>query len=139
MIFAYFIAIAWGFSYYLSSKITRLGLSYAGFSMILFPINFLIIAFGYFNKDLHNDIKIISNGNYILMLSFILFNVLGNFLVFMSMKEVNPFVISILELGYPIIIFLIMFFNNEIKFSFNNIIGIILTMFGIFLILYDME
>jgi drug/metabolite transporter (DMT)-like permease len=139
MIYAYFIAIAWGCSYYLSSKITRLGLSYAGFSMILFPINFLIITFGYYNKDLHNDIKIINNGNYILMLSFILFNVLGNFLVFMSMKEVNPFVISILELGYPIIIFLIMFFNNEIKFSLNNIIGIILTMFGIFLILHDME
>ena len=88
MIFAYFIAIAWGCSYYLSSKITRLGLSYAGFCMILFPVNFLIITFGYFSKDLYNDMKIINIGNYILMLSF---NVLGNFLVFMSMKEVNPF------------------------------------------------
>lgn len=137
MIFAYFICIAWGIMYYLSSRLTKIGLSYAGFTVVLLPITLAVLIYGYINNSYQNDLKLMNRDNFILIVLFIISSFFGNFLVFLSMKTVDPFTVSILELGYPIVVLLIMIFMNEIKFNWNHMFGIILTFFGIYLILKE--
>lgn len=137
MIYAYFICIAWGIMYYLSSRLTKMGLSYSGFTIILLPISICTIIYGFYNNQYQNDLKLINRENIIIFLLFIISSFIGNLLVFLSMKTVDPFIISILELGYPIIILLIMISLNEIKFNWSHFFGILLTFSGIYLILKE--
>jgi len=137
MIFAYFICIAWGIMYYLSSRLTKIGLSYSGFGVILLPITLGVLIYGYMSGSFQNDLKLINRDNLILMILFMISSFFGNFLVFLAMKTVDPFTVSILELGYPIVIFLIMFLMNEVQPNWNHLIGIFLTFCGIYLILKE--
>jgi drug/metabolite transporter (DMT)-like permease len=137
MIYAYFISIAWGISYYLASRLTKIGISYSTFTLFLFPLSFGIIIYGIYNNDFKDNLKLIDSSNITLILFYVIFNLLGNVLVFMAMKTVDPFTVSILELAYPIVIFLIMFILNEIELNLNHVIGIFFTFFGIFLILKE--
>ena len=135
MIFAYFICIAWGIMYYLSSRLTKIGLSYSGFAVILLPITLGVLIYGYVNGDYERDLKLINRDNLFLIIIFMISSFFGNFLVFLSMKDVDPFTVSILELGYPIIIFVIMFLMKEVQPNWNHLLGIILNFCGIYLIL----
>lgn len=135
MIFAYFICIAWGIMYYLSSRLTKIGLSYSGFGVILFPITLGVLIYGYMSGDYERDLKLINRDNLILMILFMISSFFGNFLVFLAMKTVDPFTVSILELGYPIVIFIIMFLMKEVEPNWNHLFGVILTFSGIYLIL----
>jgi drug/metabolite transporter (DMT)-like permease len=135
MIFAYFICIAWGIMYYLSSRLTKIGLSYSGFGIILLPITLGVLIYGYMSGDYERDLKLINRDNFILMILFMISSFFGNFLVFVSMKTVDPFTISILEFGYPVVIFLIMLLMKEVQPNWNHLIGMILTFCGIYLIL----
>lgn len=137
MIYSYFICIAWGIMYYLSSRLTRNGLSYPGFSLILLPITMIVVIYGYLNGDYRNDLKLLNRDNYLLMILFVISSFFGNFLVFLSMKEVDPFTISMLEFGYPIVIFIIMFFMGEVVPNMKHLIGVVFTFVGIYLILSE--
>ena len=75
--------------------------------------------------------------NLLLVVLFVISSFLGNFLVFLSMKEVDPFTISMLEFGYPIVIFTIMFFMGEIVPNWKHFLGIIFTFIGIYLVLSE--
>lgn len=137
MIFAYFICIAWGIMYYLSSRLTKIGLSYSGFTIILLPTTLGILIYGYLNESYRDDLKLINRNNLILMILFMISSFFGNFLVFISMKTVDPFTISILEFGYPIVIFMIMFLMKEVQPNWNHLLGMFLTFCGIYLILKE--
>ena len=137
MIYSYFICIAWGIMYYLSSRLTKNGLSYAGFSIVLLPITLMVVVYGYIHNDYRNDLRLINRDNLLLVVLFVISSFLGNFLVFLSMKEVDPFTISMLEFGYPIVIFTIMFFMGEIVPNWKHFIGIVFTFIGIYLILSE--
>jgi drug/metabolite transporter (DMT)-like permease len=137
MIFAYFICIAWGIMYYLSSRLTKIGLSYSGFTVVLLPITFAVLIYGYVNNTYQNDFKLMNRDNLILIVLFMISSFFGNFLVFVSMKTVDPFTISILEFGYPVVIFIIMFLMKEIQLNWNHLLGTILTFCGIYLILKE--
>jgi drug/metabolite transporter (DMT)-like permease len=137
MIFAYFICIAWGIMYYLMSRLTKLGLSYGGFTIILLPITISMIIYGFYHNDYENDLKLLNKNNIILIISFIFSSFAGNVLVFLSMKTVDPFTVSILEIGYPIVILIIMILMNEVKFNMIHLLGIFFTFLGIFLILKE--
>lgn len=137
MIFAYFICIAWGIMYYLSSRLTKIGLSYSGFGVILLPITLGVLIYGYMSESFQNDLKLINRNNLILMILFMISSFFGNFLVFLAMKTVDPFTVSILEFGYPVVIFMIMFLMNEVQPNWNHLFGTILTFCGIYLILKE--
>jgi drug/metabolite transporter (DMT)-like permease len=135
MLQAYFICISWGIMYYLMSHLTKIGLSYSGFLIISLPITLGIIIYGTYNGDYINDLKLINFNNILLIIGYLIFNLLGNFLVFMAMKTVDPFTVSILELLYPVVILLLMILTGESQFKIIHFIGFILAFSGIILIL----
>ena len=132
---AYIIWILWAIFYYSTSKLAKSGLNYSTLTLLYIPVNIIIIFIGLYNKSIQNDLL---NFNTTIIKWYIIYMISGLFagwIVYNSVKTIDPFLIAILELLYPLGILIIQLINNETKINYQVLLGSILALFGIALVL----
>ncbi len=135
----YIIWILWAIFYYSTAKLAKLGLNYSTLVLLYLPVNFIIIAYGLLNKNIQNDLTNFNTDIFKWYIIYIVSGFLGGWVVYDSAKTIDPFLIAILELLYPLGIFMIQLINNETKINYQVILGAILAIFGIILVLNNNE
>lgn len=132
MIYALMASFFWGLMYYANSKIIKTGMTYSQILVFSLPLWFFMMFFLRKDESLI-DLKLIEN-NKLLIIIFLISSILGNFLIFQSLKENDVVVISVLEMTYPIFILLIKFFFERERIEWTQMLGILVTIFGVFLV-----
>jgi drug/metabolite transporter (DMT)-like permease len=133
MIYAFLASFFWGIMYYSNSKIVKSGMTYSQILFFSLPLWFFLMFFLKGDEKLVDFDMAIKNKNYLLF--FLCASILGNFLIFQSLKNADVVIISVLEMTYPIFILLIRFFLEKERIEITQFLGIIITIFGVFLTL----
>ena len=79
------------------------------------------------------NLEMVEKNKYFLFI-FVISSILGNFLVFQSLKNADVVIISVLEMTYPIFILLFKFILEKERIEWSQIVGILVTIFGVFLV-----
>jgi len=133
MIYAFLASFFWGIMYYSNSKIVKSGMTYSQILFFSLPLWFFLMFFLKGDEKLIDFDMAIKNKNYLLF--FLCASILGNFLIFQSLKNADVVIISVLEMTYPIFILLIRFFLEKERIEITQFLGIVITNFGVFLTL----
>jgi len=133
MIYAFLASFFWGIMYYSNSKIVKSGMTYSQILVFSLPLWFFLMFFLKGNEKLIDVDMAIKNKNYLLF--FLCASIIGNFLIFQSLKNADVVIISVLEMTYPIFILLIRFFLEKERIEITQFLGIVITIFGVFLTL----
>lgn len=132
MIYALVASFFWGVMYYSNSKIVKTGMTYSQILFFSLPLWFFLMFLLKKDENLVNIEMIGENKLFIFL--FLVSSVLGNFLIFQSLKKADVVIISVLEMTYPIFILLIKFFFEREKIEWTQAFGIMVTVFGVFLV-----
>jgi drug/metabolite transporter (DMT)-like permease len=133
MIYAFLASFFWGIMYYSNSKIVKSGMTYSQILVFSLPLWFFLMFLLKGNEKLVDFDMAIKNKNYLLF--FLCSSIIGNFLIFQSLKNADVVIISVLEMTYPIFILLIRFFLEKERIEITQFLGIVITIFGVFLTL----
>jgi len=133
MIYAILAGFFWGIMYYSNSKIVKSGMTYSQILVFSLPLWIFLMFLLKGNEKLIDIDMAIKNKNYLLF--FLCSSILGNFLIFQSLKNADVVIISVLEMTYPIFILLIRFFLEKERIEITQFLGIVITIFGVFLTL----
>lgn len=133
MIYAFLASFFWGIMYYSNSKIVKSGMTYSQILVFSLPLWFFLMFLLKGDEKLIDFDAAIKNKNYLLF--FLCSSIIGNFLIFQSLKNADVVIISVLEMTYPIFILLIRFFLEKERIEITQFLGIVITIFGVFLTL----
>jgi drug/metabolite transporter (DMT)-like permease len=133
MIYAFLASFFWGIMYYSNSKIVKSGMTYSQILVFSLPLWFFLMFLLKGDEKLIDFDAAIKNKNYLLF--FLCSSIIGNFLIFQSLKNADVVIISVLEMTYPIFILLIRFFLEKERIEITQFLGIMITIFGVFLTL----
>ena len=122
----------WGIMYYSNSKIVKTGMTYSQILFFSLPLWFFLM-FLLRKEESLLDFNMIEKNKFFIVL-FLISSVLGNFLIFQSLKNADVVIISVLEMTYPIFILLIKFLFERERIEWPQMIGILVTIFGVFLV-----
>ena len=132
MIYALMASFFWGIMYYSNSKIVKTGMTYSQNLFFSLPLWFFLM-FLLRKEESLLDFNMIEKNKFFIVL-FLISSVLGNFLIFQSLKNADVVIISVLEMTYPIFILLIKFLFERERIEWPQMIGILVTIFGVFLV-----
>lgn len=132
MIYALMASFFWGIMYYSNSKIVKTGMTYSQILFFSLPLWFFLM-FLLRKEESLLDFNMIEKNKFFIVL-FLISSVLGNFLIFQSLKNADVVIISVLEMTYPIFILLIKFLFERERIEWPQMIGILVTIFGVFLV-----
>jgi drug/metabolite transporter (DMT)-like permease len=133
MIYAILAGFFWGIMYYSNSKIVKSGMTYSQILVFSLPLWIFLMFLLKGNEKLIDIDIAIKNKNYLLF--FLCSSIIGNFLIFQSLKNADVVIIAVLEMTYPIFILLIRFFLEKERIEITQFLGIVITIFGVFLTL----
>ena len=132
MIYAVTASFFWGIMYYANSKIIKSGMTYSQILFFTLPL-WVFLMFILKGDDELLNLEMAEKNKYFLFI-FVISSILGNFLVFQSLKNADVVIISVLEMTYPIFILLIKFILEKERIEWSQMIGILVTIFGVFLV-----
>ena len=132
MIYAVTASFFWGIMYYTNSKIVKTGMTYSQILFFSLPLWFFLMFLLRKEESLF-DFNMIEKNKFFIIL-FLVSSVLGNFLIFQSLKNADVVIISVLEMTYPIFILLFKFFLEKERIELSQIVGILVTIFGVFMV-----
>lgn len=132
MIYALMASFFWGIMYYANSKIVKTGMTYSQMLFFSLPLWFFLMFFLRKDESLFDQNMVESNKLFLTL--FLISSILGNFLIFQSLKKADVVIISVIEMTYPIFILLIKFFFERERIEWTQILGILVTIFGVFLV-----
>ena len=132
MIYAVTASFFWGIMYYANSKIIKSGMTYSQILFFTLPL-WVFLMFILKGDDELLNLEMDEKNKYFLFI-FVISSILGNFLVFQSLKNADVVIISVLEMTYPIFILLIKFILEKERIEWSQIVGILVTIFGVFLV-----
>ena len=132
MIYAVTASFFWGIMYYANSKIIKSGMTYSQILFFTLPL-WVFLMFILKGDDELLNLEMAEKNKYFLFI-FVISSILGNFLVFQSLKNADVVIISVLEMTYPIFILLIKFILEKERIEWSQIVGILVTIFGVFLV-----
>ena len=133
MIYAFLASFFWGIMYYSISKIVKSGMTYSQILVFSLPLWFFLMFLLKGDEKLFDFDMAIKNKNYLLF--FLCSSIVGNFLIFQSLKSADVVIISVLEMTYPIFILLIRFLLEKERIEITQLLGIVITILGVFLTL----
>lgn len=133
MIYAFLASFFWGIMYYSNSKIVKSGMTYSQILVFSLPLWFFLMFLLKGDEKLFDFDMAIKNKNYLLF--FLCSSIVGNFLIFQSLKSADVVIISVLEMTYPIFILLIRFLLEKERIEITQLLGIVITILGVFLTL----
>jgi hypothetical protein len=133
MIYAFLASFFWGIMYYSNSKIVKSGMTYSQILVFSLPLWFFLMFLLKGNEKLVDFDMAIKNKNYLLL--FLCSSIIGNFLIFQSLKSADVVIISVLEMTYPIFILFIRFILEKERIEITQLLGIVITILGVFLTL----
>jgi drug/metabolite transporter (DMT)-like permease len=123
----------WGIMYYSNSKIVKTGMTYSQILFFSLPLWFFLMFLLRKEESLF-DFNMIEKNKFFIIL-FLISSVLGNFLIFQSLKNADVVIISVLEMTYPIFILFIRFLLEKERIEITQFLGIVITILGVFLTL----
>ena len=132
MIYALMASFFWGIMYYSNSKIVKTGMTYSQILFFSLPLWFFLMFLLRKEESLF-DFNMIEKNKFFIVL-FLISSVLGNFLIFQSLKNADVVIISVLEMTYPIFILLIKFLFEKERIEWSQLVGILVTIFGVFMV-----
>lgn len=132
MIYAVTASFFWGIMYYANSKIIKSGMTYSQILFFTLPL-WVFLMFILKGDDELLNLEMAEKNKYFLFI-FVISSILGNFLVFQSLKNADVVIISVLEMTYPIFILLIKFLFERERIEWSQVVGILVTIFGVFLV-----
>lgn len=132
MIYALMASFFWGIMYYSNSKIVKTGMTYSQILFFSLPLWFFLMFLLRKEESLF-DFNMIEKNKFFIIL-FLISSVLGNFLIFQSLKNADVVIISVLEMTYPIFILLIKFLFEQERVEWSQVVGILVTIFGVFMV-----
>lgn len=132
MIYALMASFFWGIMYYANSKIVKTGMTYSQMLFFSLPLWFFLMFFLRKDESLFDQNMVESNKLFLIL--FLISSILGNFLIFQSLKTADVVIISVIEMTYPIFILLIKFFFERERIEWTQMLGILVTIFGVFLV-----
>lgn len=132
MIYALMASFFWGIMYYANSKIVKTGMTYSQMLFFSLPLWFFLMFFLRKDESLFDQNMVESNKLFLIL--FLISSILGNFLIFQSLKKADVVIISVIEMTYPIFILLIKFFFERERIEWTQMLGILVTIFGVFLV-----
>lgn len=132
MIYALMASFFWGIMYYANSKIVKTGMTYSQMLFFSLPLWFFLMFFLRKDESLFDQNMVESNKLFLIL--FLISSILGNFLIFQSLKKADVVIIAVIEMTYPIFILLIKFFFERERIEWTQMLGILVTIFGVFLV-----
>lgn len=132
MIYALMASFFWGIMYYANSKIVKTGMTYSQMLFFSLPLWFFLMFFLRKDESLFDQNMVESNKLFLTL--FLISSIIGNFLIFQSLKKADVVIISVIEMTYPIFILLIKFFFERERIEWTQMLGILVTIFGVFLV-----
>lgn len=132
MIYALMASFFWGIMYYANSKIVKTGMTYSQMLFFSLPLWFFLMFFLRKDESLFDQNMVESNKLFLIL--FLISSIIGNFLIFQSLKKADVVIISVIEMTYPIFILLIKFFFERERIEWTQMLGILVTIFGVFLV-----
>lgn len=139
MFYAIFTCFAWGIAYYLSAKISKAGISYSGFALFYLPISISVVGYGLLSENIKQDLKLLTTIDWKVVVVYLFASLAGNYCVYMAFKTTSPFLVAIIELGYPIVILAILVIRKETAWSWTQLLGTAIVIFGMILVLKESE
>jgi drug/metabolite transporter (DMT)-like permease len=137
MFYAIFTCFAWGVAYYLSAKISKAGVGYATFALLYLPISISVVVYGLLSGSIKSDLSIVQKIDWRIIVFYLFASLAGNFAVYMAFKTTSPFLVAIIELGYPLVILAILIIRNETSFEPRQLLGAVIVIFGMILVLKE--
>lgn len=137
MFYAIFTCFAWGVAYYLSSKLSKAGISYAGLSLLYLPLTLFLVGYGVASGGIKSDLKLLQTIDWRMILLYLVASFAGSWCVYMAFKTTSPFIVAVIELGYPIVILAILVARGEGSWTASQLIGTASVMAGIVLVLKE--
>ena len=132
MIYALMASFFWGIMYYANSKIVKTGMTYSQMLFFSLPLWFFLMFFLRKDESLFDQNMVESNKLFLVL--FLISSILGNFLIFQSLKTADVVIIAVIEMTYPIFILLIKFFFERERIEWTQMLGVLVTIFGVFLV-----
>lgn len=132
MIYALMASFFWGIMYYANSKIVKTGMTYSQMLFFSLPLWFFLMFFLRKDESLFDQNMVESNKLFLIL--FLISSIIGNFLIFQSLKKADVVIISVIEMTYPIFILLIKFLFERERIEWTQMLGILVTIFGVFLV-----
>ena len=132
MIYALMASFFWGIMYYANSKIVKTGMTYSQMLFFSLPLWFFLMFFLRKDESLFDQNMVESNKLFLVL--FLISSILGNFLIFQSLKKADVVIIAVIEMTYPIFILLIKFFFERERIEWTQMLGVLVTIFGVFLV-----
>ena len=132
MIYALMASFFWGIMYYANSKIVKTGMAYSQMVFFSLPLWFFLMFFLRKDESLFDQNMVESNKLFLVL--FLISSILGNFLIFQSLKKADVVIIAVIEMTYPIFILLIKFFFERERIEWTQMLGVLVTIFGVFLV-----
>lgn len=132
MIYALMASFFWGIMYYANSKIVKTGMTYSQMLFFSLPLWFFLMFFLRKDESLFDQNMVESNKLFLIL--FLISSIIGNFLIFQSLKTADVVIIAVIEMTYPIFILLIKFLFERERIEWTQMLGILVTIFGVFLV-----
>ena len=137
MFYAIFTCFAWGVAYYLSAKLSKAGISYSGLSLLYLPISLAIVGYGLLSENLKNDMRLLTTIDWRVVVLYLFASLSGSWCVYMAFKTTSPFIVAIIELGYPIVILAILVARKESDWTVLQLMGTAIVIVGMILVLKE--
>ena len=130
MIYAVIASFFWGTMYYFQSKLISKGMNLVTMWGLNMMPNVLYLLFFYDKFADNFSLK----DNFYLLIFWLCGSIMGSFFIFQSLRNTSVVIAAVIEMTYPLFILLFKFILEKERIEWSQIVGILVTIFGVFLV-----
>lgn len=135
----YTVPLLWATYYYCLSKLSNSGLSYSTLQSFQALTYVFVVLYGLGSGNTDTELRSLKSNTVsaLTLLTALLSSTAASVVVYYSFRTVSPLVVATLETLYPVVLYVLLLLTRERNLSTTSVLGLVLTVFGVVLVLRD--